>query len=186
MVCIRSNGAQPKWPRTTWPGSNHDAIERQPALRAAHYVAGKKSRRNRATARTQGRALRGREVIMTEPVARTSLPHAVSKPRLSNAFTFFPHPHVHRDRCPLETVNLAQSSLNIPPIPRIKKSRCKKNKGRRACGRLGTKQNSRLPTTTHRVGGCLCQLSEESIELTGRNAGIPRVQRELQRGNKLL
>src|SRR5690606_11360141 len=57
---------------------------------------------------------------------------------------------------------------------------------RRPTGRLRPEEDARLLATTYRVRVLSGQLGQQRIELAGGNAGVPRLQRRLQRRHQLL
>src|SRR5215218_405371 len=96
------------------------------------------------------------------------------------ALAAFAHAHVHDDRRPLETVDLAQASLDESAVARIEEPRREEHERRRSRRRLGAEQDARLLAAAYGVRVLLRELGEECVELAGGDAGVPRVERELE------
>ena len=91
--------------------------------------------------------------------------------------------HAHRDldRGALEAELLAQATLEEAAVARLDEARGEDDEARRTRRRLRREEDARLFAAAHSVRVRGHDLAEEGVEAAGRHAGVPRLERRLDR-----
>src|SRR6266702_5291515 len=105
---------------------------------------------------------------------------------LRTVAALLPHAHRDLDRGAREAELLAESALDEAAVSGLEEARGEQDEARGLRRGLGAEQDPGLLAAAHGVGVLGDQRAEEGVELAGGDAGLPALQRGLDRGDELV
>src|SRR5690606_38398498 len=123
--------------------------------------------RTRARARSRG--------------GHAAAPTAAARGAGPSAAALLPDAHADLDRRAGEAEGLPQPALDEPPVPVLDEPGGEEDEARRAGVGLGGEEDARLLAPAYRVRVCCGELPEEGVEPPGGDAGVPALERGVQR-----